>query len=203
MNFITRYCRIKDNKISVGGQIVYEQPGAGIDEFLDGAIKGLSISYPKFYKMDRLSKLGFLGAEILMRGTDLVARYGPQAVAIVLSNAHASLDTDIKYFETTRTLASPGLFVYTLTNIVMGEICIRHGIKGENAFFVSQGFDEALIATYIDSIMATPKTHVCIAGWVDVMGNHHDVFLYLLEKTSETRDVHEHNPEKLKELYLR
>lgn len=203
MNFITRYCRIRNNKISVGDRVVYELPASGIDEFLDGAMKGLSISYPKFYKMDRLSKLGFLGAEMLMQESGLVAEYGSQGVAIVLSNAHASLDTDIKYFETTKTIASPALFVYTLTNIVMGEICIRHGIKGENAFFVSPGFDAELIASYVDSIMITQKTHACIAGWVDVMGNDHDVFLYLSEKTRETKDLCEHSPEKLKELYLR
>ncbi|MEP6735173.1 MAG: hypothetical protein ABJA70_06615 [Chryseolinea sp.] len=201
MNFITRYCRIKDYKIVLGDQILYDQPSSDIDAFLNGAIKGLSVSYPKFYKMDRLSKLGFLAAEILMREYNPVAKYGPQGVSIILANAHASLDTDIKYFETTRTIASPALFVYTLTNIVIGEICIRHGIKGENAFFVSNRFDAELLANYVDSIMITQKTFACIAGWVDVLGNDHDVFLYLAEKTRETQSS-EHTSDHLNELYL-
>ncbi len=150
--------------------------------------------------MDRLSKLGFLAAEMLLKNVEITQHYKPQEVALVLSNAHASLDTDVRYLETTKTIASPSLFVYTLTNIVMGEICIRHGLKGENAFFVSPAFDADHIADYVDMVMAFDKTHACVAGWVDVMGDHHDVFLYLTEKQANPEAL-EHTAEHLKKLY--
>ena len=41
--------------------------------------------YPKFYKMDNLSKLGFLAAEILLKGTDHEKKYGGIEIGMVLS----------------------------------------------------------------------------------------------------------------------
>ncbi len=65
---------------------------------------------------------------------------------IILSNANGSLDVDLKYAKTMQAGASPALFVYTLPNIVIGEISIRHKIKGENAFFVFKDFNGNFIA---------------------------------------------------------
>jgi hypothetical protein len=177
------------------------EAGTPLEDFLEQAYTWLQPGYPKFYKMDRLSKLGFLAAEVLLKDRKLSVEAGPEAVALVLSNAHASLDTDIRYFESTKTMASPALFVYTLANIVAGEICIRHGFKGENAFFVARAFDPALLSTYTNMVLAQPATRFCLTGWVDVMDDHHDVFLYLAEKT-EGPGALEHSEKQLSELYL-
>lgn len=182
------------------GDILYNNGQGSLDEFLDNALTALSIPYPKFYKMDRLSKLGFLATEMLLKDSFLTGRYAPQEVALVLSNAHASLDTDKRYFDTLKTIASPALFVYTLANIVVGEICIRHGIKGENAFFVSESFDAGQMTDYTECVMAGTKTQACVAGWVDVMGEHHDVFLYLLEKQDSPGGM-QHTASHLQKLY--
>ena len=184
MNYINRHCRIRNKTIYSGGTIVYENPDGILDEFMDTAFTALSVGYPKFYKMDRLSKLGFLASETLLKGIRLLDKYKAESVGVVLSNSNASLDTDLKYFESTKTIASPALFVYTLSNIVAGEICIRQGIKGENAFFVLPGFDAARLFEYTELVMGSGKTDACIAGWVDVLGEQHDVFLYLLEKSN-------------------
>ena len=199
MNYISRHCRIRNRVIASGGQMVFEKNGGNLDEFMDSAFASLSIAYPKFYKMDRLSKLGFLGAEILLKDIKLLEKYRPERIAVVISNSNASLDTDLKYFESTKTIASPALFVYTLSNIVAGEICIRQGIKGENAFFVLPRFDASRLAEYGEIVMASQKTDACIAGWVDVLGEQHDVFLYLLEKSKD--GALEHTAEQLKKLY--
>jgi hypothetical protein len=188
---ITSFCRIHQNKLLLNGETLFEMPVATLDEFMEGAYRVLNPAYPKFFKMDRLSKLGFLASEVLLGGK--VGRFSPASVALVLSNAHASLDTDVRYFETTKTFASPALFVYTLPNIVAGEICIRHGLKGENAFFISALFDAALLADYVDLVLAHQKTQACVAGWIDVMHNDGEVFLYLAEKTSEKSMDHSAN----------
>jgi len=201
MAFITRHCRIQEYTLIRQGKIISSHLPAELDVFLTSAMKALAISYPKFYKMDRLSKLGFLGAEMLLHDLDIVGLYGPEGVGLVLSNANASLDTDLRYFETTKNVASPSLFVYTLANIVTGEICIRYGIKGENAFFITPRFEPHIIAGYVDSVLAQEKTAACIAGWVDVMGEHHDVFLYLAENQTNGPDALAHTPEHLEELY--
>ena len=127
-------------------------------------------------------------------------RYAAQQVAMVLSNAHASLDTDLQYYQSTKTMASPALFVYTLTNIVTGELCIRHGIKGENAFFVFPHFDAVQLCEYAEMVMASGKTQACVAGWVDVMGDQHDVFLYLMEKQGNENAL-QHSADQIQKLY--
>jgi hypothetical protein len=201
--YIHSYCRIRSRTISGPEGVLFEAKTANsLEDFLEQAYTWLQPGYPKFYKMDRLAKLGFLAAEVLLKGRNLAGEAGPEAVALVLSNAHASLDTDVRYFESTRSMASPALFVYTLANIVSGEICIRHGFKGENAFFIAGAFDPGLLSTYTNMVLAQPATRYCLAGWIDVMDDHHDVFLYLAEKTKGPGAL-EHSEKQLSELYLR
>ncbi|HEV8513410.1 MAG TPA: hypothetical protein VGQ59_09035 [Cyclobacteriaceae bacterium] len=130
--------------------------------------------------MDTLSKLGFLASEILLSKKS----YATDSIALVLSNSSSSLDTDKRYWETVKIHASPSLFVYTLPNIVMGEICIRHGIKGESIFFVTPKFDAEWITSYVDLLWNEENIKYCLAGWVEVMGDQADVFLYLADKSS-------------------
>lgn len=188
---ITRYCRIINKTILVDGVVVFRYNGKALDEFLIAAYAALKIDYPKFYKMDNLSKAGFLAAEILLKDKS----HPGEKTSVVLSNAHASLDTDVRYANAAKTVPSPALFVYTLPNIVAGEICIRHKIKGENAFFVSETFDAELLSSYVSMIK---PDNLCLAGWVDVMGEHHDVFLYLQDNAGKGLP---HNASTLNELY--
>lgn len=201
MAVITRYCSIKNNTLRVGDRTVFQDTSLSLDDFNERAFRHLGIQYPKFYKMDRTSRMGLLAAEMLVQETN-VRQLPSETVAVVLSNAHASLDTDRRYFETLKTIASPALFVYTLSNIVTGEICIRHGFKGENAFFVTPHFEPETITSYVDDVIGRQTTSACIAGWVDVLGEQHDVFLYLVEKTAEERSSWPHKAEIIEKLYL-
>jgi hypothetical protein len=139
------------------------------------------ISYPKFYKMDALSQLGFLAAELLLR--EVFMAHAPEDVGVVLSNANASLDTDIRYYKTVGDMASPALFVYTLPNIVIGEICIRHGFKGENSFFVFKAFHPTFIQEYVAGLLQESFVKACICGWVEVLGEAYDAALFLVERS--------------------
>ncbi|HEY9006240.1 hypothetical protein [Ohtaekwangia sp.] len=179
--YISATSIIRHQTVYHQGKNVWENKSLPFDDFLSALYDTLAPEYPKFYKMDRLAKLGFLATEVLLKEQS-IKQYAPDAVSLVLSNAQASLDTDVRYHEAAKTSSSPALFVYTLPNIVSGEICIRHKIKGENTFFVSPSFDAGLIASYTEQVMAQPAVQACIAGWVDVMDSRHDVFLYLAEK---------------------
>jgi len=180
MGRLISYCHIRDNKILKDGKVYYEHQGT-LDDFMMSAYVQLNVAYPKFYKMDKLSKLGFLASEILLGPAK---KYGGDSTAIVLSNCSSSLDTDIRYWETAKTQASPSLFVYTLPNIAIGEICIRHGIKGESIFFVSPKFDAEETTRYADFLFDHGIADYCLAGWVEVMDSQADVFLYLTEKST-------------------
>ena len=166
--FITSFCLISDNKVIKNGQVAFEKSG-NAESFLNETYSHFQIAYSKFHKMDSLCKLGFLCAEILLEGNPLDKKYSNAETGIVLSNANASLDTDLKYVKTISTGASPALFVYTLPNIVIGEISIRHNMKGENAFFVFKQFNANFIEEYVKGLFNHHLLKACICGWVDFL----------------------------------
>ncbi|MBX2965378.1 MAG: hypothetical protein KF845_04470 [Cyclobacteriaceae bacterium] len=196
---ITTYCHIRNKTILLKGETIFSNKQSLLGDFLINAYDFLKPNYPKFYKMDNLSKLGFLAAEVLLRDKT-IKDYPTDAVAVVLSNATASLDTDYRFQQSAENVASPALFVYTLANIVAGEICIRHNITGENAFFVTPAFDAELLHLYTNSLLAQDDIHACLTGWVNVLDEQHDVFLYLTEKQHHNTGI-EHTASALTKLY--
>jgi hypothetical protein len=186
MEHITASCVIRKNSIYQNGILVWESPPAGLADFLLSAYQHFGFQYPKFYKMDQLSKLGWIAAELLLSSGFDAADYRPEDIAVVLSNANSSLDADYRYFTTVTGIPSPALFVYTLPNIVIGEICIRHKFKGENAFFITGSFDAFFIETYVRDLMETGNARACICGWVEVLGDTYTAALFLIERKIAT-----------------
>jgi hypothetical protein len=188
-NYITASCVISNQMVYKNQQPVFESQSLELNDFLTAAYRHFELQYPKFYKMDHLGKLGWLANEILLQDNFDTGKYKPEDVGIVLSNANASLDTDIKYFETTKTMASPALFVYTLPNIVIGEISIRHQFKGENAFFIAAEFDAGFIEQYVSNLLNNNILQCCICGWVDVLDDKYNATLFLIEKDKSNNSV--------------
>ena len=164
---------IRDCLIICNGEIVFEKKkNTEVSEFLKSAYKNFNIQYPKYFKMDRLSKLGFLAAEILFpKGIQ-------EKTALVFGNSSSSLDTDEEYSQTMQSFPSPGLFVYTLPNIMLGEISIRHQLNSENTFLVSEKFDASLYLEYAARLLLQDTTQAVLCGWVDLHSNDYDVFLW-------------------------
>ncbi len=179
--YITGTCSINNNGVHHNGTQVFSSDTANADNFLLSVYQHFQFSYPKFHKMDNLSKLGWLAAEVLLTGFDK-NYYPAEQVGTVLANANASLDADLKYFRSIGNVPSPSLFVYTLPNIVAGEICIRHHFKGENAFFVQPEFDAAFIKQQVDYLLDSNILQACICGWVDILGQQYKAKLFLVEK---------------------
>lgn len=179
MEYITGTCVINEEAVYKNGREIF----SSIDEKISllALYAHFNWQYPKFFKMDNLSKLGWAAAELLLEGWNTEA-YPPEAVAVVLSNANSSLDTDYKYTETTRDIPSPSVFVYTLPNIVIGEICIRHRFKGENAFFLSPVFDPVLLSRYVGLLLEQDIAQACITGWVEWLGDSFKAAFFLIEK---------------------
>jgi hypothetical protein len=183
---ITGYCTIHDQKVVLNDTLVYfSEHFTSLNDFLKTLYRREQVNYPKFYKMDRLSKLGFLTAELLFRNAH-TNRYKETEVGLVLSNSSASLDTDMTHQETikdrTKYFPSPSVFVYTLPNIVIGEICIRYGLKGENLFFVSEQFHSNILYNTILEMLEQKRINACVGGWVEILSNDYHSFLFLVEK---------------------
>jgi len=201
-NYISRYISIDQNGILLNGDIIYRADGKSGAELLIDAFKTSGISYPKFYKMDNLSKLAFLAAELLLADQGLRERYKAEETAVILSCANSSLDTDLRFWESVESGApSPSLFVYTLPNVMLGEICIRWGIKGENTCFVSERFDVAMQTDYVDSLLATGCAEVVLSGRADYLNGQMEAFFMLVEKNPTSLDIH--NPLTVQKLYDR
>jgi len=135
--------------------------------FLTSLYRTLDLNYPKFFKMDDLSKAGFLVTELLM--SVLTFELDKKSTAVVFFNREASLRSD-KHFEETikdadNFFPSPSVFVYTLPNILSGEVCIRHGFQGESGFYVLENFDEKVITDICSDMLATNSAVIC--GYVD------------------------------------
>lgn len=140
--------------------------------------------YPKFYKMDGLSRLGFIGAELL----DPAESH--DSMGIVLVNRSSSIEADMVYQASIADPASyfpsPAAFVYTLPNIVTGEIAIRHQIHGETAFYILPEKDEATIDRLLRASLADPQLQMLIGGWVDYEDEtHFEAEMYLIEKVKK------------------
>ncbi|HMR83236.1 MAG TPA: hypothetical protein PKE30_08895 [Niabella sp.] len=180
---ITSACVIGNNQVWKEKQLLFEGKGQGID-FLHSLYENLDINYPKFFKMDALCKSGMAAAHVLLKNFKK-EQYRPEEMGMVLSNKNGSIEADINYYESSRTFPSPSLFVYTLPNIVIGEISIRYGFKGENAFFVSEKFNADWMYFYVNNLMQEHHIKACICGWVDVVDEEYDACLFLVEKKSE------------------
>ena len=132
--------------------------------------------------MDNLSKLGWLASEVLLKDSFQTENYKPEEIGILLSNANSSMDTDLKYAQSIKDIPSPSVFVYTLPNIMIGEICIRNHFKGETALFVFERFEAGFIEQYVNNLMNNGILQVCICGWVELLETEYKAVLFLVEK---------------------
>lgn len=153
-------------------------------DFLNDAYEQLNLDYPRFYKMDLLSKTGTLAVDLLLRYSFDAASYQPEEVGIVFSNRNASVEADAQYWQASQEYPSPALFVYTLPNIVIGELSIRYKWKGENAFFISEEFDAEWMHWYVTDLMQRGLLKACVCGWVDVIGDQLEACMFLVEANS-------------------
>jgi 3-oxoacyl-(acyl-carrier-protein) synthase len=188
-NYITSGCIISNNAVYKNGELVCAQQSVDLAGFLLSVYRHLDLHYARFHKMDNQSKLGFLAAEVLLTDSFDKDTCQPDEIGLILSNANASLDSDQKYLKSIADIPSPALFVYTLPNIVTGEICIRHNFKGEDAFFVTDHFDANFLAGYVSGLMDTNVLQTCICGWVDVLDDDYKAALFLVEKTEKAGAV--------------
>ena len=198
---IEHYSLMYDNALFVDGQLVFSgDAGMEFPELASAMYKSFGLGYPKFYKMDRLCQLGFLAAELVLKNHFDKEKYPAEALGLVLANAHSSLDTDARYQQTLAGIPSPAVFVYTLPNIVIGEICIRHQFKGEQAFFIFETFDIPFLNDYIDQMLENGAAQLVLGGWVDVLQEQYDACLYLVENQPQAGSII-HNQQNIRAIY--
>jgi|SRR5688572_15336308 len=199
---VVHHVRILHNCIYKDDQKLFESATLPFPQFSESAYRHFQLAYPKFHKMDDLSKLGWLAADILLNNSELDISKSPFKRGIILSNKNSSLDTDARYFNMVKAgIASPAVFVYSLPNIVIGEICIRHGIKGENTFFIADQYNIPAQVDYINNLFETGVIESAIGGWVELMNDQYDAFLYYAVKGNSGSHFYPHTAETIEKLY--
>ena len=162
-------------------------------EFIKNTSKTIGLEYPKFFKMDNLSKLGLLAAEFTLAGKNWQERYTPDEVALCFSNASSSIDSDRKHQESignrSNYFPSPSVFVYTLPNILAGEICIRNGFKGENSFFIFEQFDAENMVNIVQQLFINEQCKACVMGWINYDSEQADALCCLIEKSDNEKEL--------------
>ena len=133
--------------------------------------------------MDILCRLGFIAAELLMDGisaandaADAAAGTLRTECAIVVGSHSGSIASDRQF---QRTIApdsffpSPAVFVYTLPNIVTGEIAIRHHIVAETACYLLPQRDDALMLRLARTACAERAVRHVMALWLEAPDDAH------------------------------
>ena len=170
---VTHSVLLTQNKVEVDG-VALDVNGASGTSLLTLLYKTYVGDYPKYYKMDLLSRLGFIASELLLN-TEGVERFTPRTDrAVLLFNRSGSATTDMDYLDTISDtdnfFPSPSLFIYTLPNIVAGEIAIRNHYQGETSFFVLPERNPEQIHQIVTASFCGLPISSAVYGWVDASG---------------------------------
>ena len=177
------FVALNQGYVSVNGREL-EHEAAG-NALLTELYRNHIADWPKYFKMDTLSKAGFVASELLLKELGerrLEGEEFTQTRAIVLFGSTASLCADRNYQETIQNrdnyYPSPALFVYTLPNIVTGEIAIRNHWRGESSFYVLEAPEADQMTFHLACAFQDQVTESILAGWVD--SNMNDDFQALM-----------------------
>ena len=190
---ILEYATIRNGDARIGSELFFRNDDdLATDIYFKEIYKKLNLQYAKYFKMDMLSKLGFLASELILQQTRRNNYQLSDKTALVLSNSSSSLDTDLNFQNTIadrdNSHPSPAIFVYTLPNIVIGEICIRNKFSGENMFFCTSSIDPELLFNYIQIIFQNSRKKAdktngnfhCLTGWIELLEDSYEAVMCLV-----------------------
>jgi len=190
MYAISKFINISQDVVSENGKPIFHNQEDTFSAFMKNVYKSLNISYPKFYKMDDLCKLAFIASELLLQNET------EKDIALLFSNNEASLDTDLKHQQSIQNqedyYPSPAVFVYTLPNITIGEVSIRHQLKSESAFFVAENYQTEYLHKYTEYLLKTNKSQKVLCGWIHFLNGDYKADFYLVEKMGILEHSKEH-----------
>ena len=148
-----------------GRRLPVQSQGAGL---LSEIYRKYVGDYPKYHKMDALSRLAFLATELLLSRGDVPQDSGR---ATILFNRTSSVVADRCHLGSIAKpgefYPSPSVFLGTLPNMATGEIAIRHGYTGETSLYITDFRDEALMKKVVSSSFSLGGFRSLICGFVD------------------------------------
>ena len=178
----THSVRITPNGVSIDG-LPRESHGEGMPLITD-IYKRYLDDNPKYYKMDPLCRLGYIATELLLMEESSPSDTPRNDRAVVFFNGSSSIMADMVYEKSIEDkdnyFPSPSAFVYTLPNIVIGEIAIRNHYQGETSFYILNQRNDDIIEQVVEASFIDKDTTSMISGWLDYQDDAHfeaDLFI--------------------------
>lgn len=179
--YISKWLVIENKQVVFNDELLLTTETQDLDAFAKEVYRFLKLDYPKFFKMDGLSKWAILGAELVLQHET------SKDIALLFSNASASAVTDAKHALSIQSAddyyPSPSVFVYTLPNISIGEVSIKHQLLTESVFLVHSTYDSSTMHNYATYLLQQQKAEKIMCGWVENLNNTFKLVLYLVESS--------------------
>ena len=163
----THSVKITQDGVTVDGETLATQQRG--EAMLTELYRSCVGDYPKFHKMDVLSKLAFISSELLLKAEGKTPQETEER-AVILFNASSSIVADKLFLSTIEDgnyYPSPSHFVYTLPNISTGEIAIRNGYHGETSFYILPEKSGRQMDDITECAFADGSVRSVICGWID------------------------------------
>ncbi len=171
---IKKTCKIEKERVYVNDQEIFGSDST-FHDFSREVYHKYCEANQRFYKMDDFCKLGYLTAEILLK--EEVEESNAHIAsglrrALVFQTRSGSIISDVEHNRAReKNGASPAIFVYTLPNIVLGEIAIRHKIQGETTMFVVEQYNQTFLENYASILLNMNLVDEVLLGYVEFTEN--------------------------------
>ena len=182
---VTHRVTVTQEKAVVDGQAL---PAEAVGKlFLTELYHSQVGDYAKFYKMDCLCKLGFIASELLLKAEGGGRFIDREDRAVILFNRSSSIVADRKHqaaiSDAGNFFPSPSVFVYTLPNIITGEIAIRNKYYGETSLYILPEYSERTMSQVLSSAFLDGNMRSIISGWIDCPNEENFIAtLFLMER---------------------
>ncbi|MEE1062209.1 MAG: beta-ketoacyl synthase N-terminal-like domain-containing protein [Paludibacteraceae bacterium] len=135
--------------------------------YIKGLFASVSEPYMKFSKMDDYCRLGTTAVQLLLDKVGGLSQYDPYEIALIVNTDTGCIESDLAHWDNITAdeyVSSPAIFVYTLPNVVAGEICIKNKFKGEGVTLVGNADDPK---TIVERFCGGTDTKAVIYLYVD------------------------------------
>ncbi len=201
---ILSYCRITNKHVLVDGKLILSNNENNINHWISDIYNYIKLSYPKYHKMDHLCKAGILAAEMVMEKLGLNNDELKTDWAICCMSRSGSLDNDTSYQETIQNnddfYPAPSLFVYTLSNIVLGEIAIKYKLRCESSCYVCEKFSSENIFDSVNDVYNYKPVNYILSGWLEYGIDGCDILLFAVGD-SDNENLLDFTPDNLDNIY--
>lgn len=160
----------------------------------------LELNYTKFFKMDNFSKMGYLAAANIFNQIDQPNIRSE--IGLIIGTSSSSIQTDLSFQKSIQKhdnyFPSPSIFVYTLPNIVLGEIALAFKIYGENTCIIAEKIETFELENIIEQIFTQTTTKQILCGWIEEGKTEQSASLMLVNKEI---NKHEYSNKQLLKLF--